>query len=303
MNTGNILELSEVRKSFDKVLALDGITMEVPRQGIFGILGPNGAGKTTALRIITTILRPDSGRVWFNGEPLKDHHAAQMGYMPEERGLYKKMQVGEQLVYLARLKGLSTADARRQVKRWMEKFEITNWYHKKIEDLSKGMGQKVQFLATILHQPQLIILDEPFSGLDPINTRLIEEEITALRKEGATILFSTHRMEQVEEFCEYIVLINKGRIILSGRVSDIRQQFKRNEYAFHYTGERPVLPDYAEVIRDENHALVVKLPPRLSGNDLLRELIARDVHVTAFSELLPSLNEIFIHQVEAAAHE
>ncbi|MCS6918068.1 MAG: ATP-binding cassette domain-containing protein [Chitinophagales bacterium] len=303
MDSGVLLSLQNVGKSFDKVRALDGVSFAVPRQSIYGILGPNGAGKTTALRIITTILKPDQGQVYFNGEPLQDRHASLMGYMPEERGLYKKMMVGEQLIYLARLKGLNAQQAKKQLSFWLEKFDIKNWYNKKVEDLSKGMAQKVQFIATILHQPQLIILDEPFSGLDPINTRLIEEEIRSLSQQGATILFSTHRMEQVEEFCEHILLINKGRVILSGKVSEIRQRFKRNEYSFHYEGQRPDLPEKVNIVRDENHELVVKLPPQLSGNDLLRELIARNVHITAFAELLPSLNEIFISQVAASAHE
>lgn len=267
------------------------------------MLGPNGAGKTTALRIITTILKPDAGQVFFNGDVLQDKHAAHIGYMPEERGLYKKMKVGEHLIYLARLKGLSAQQAQKQVRFWLEKFEISDWYHKKVQDLSKGMSQKVQFLATILHQPSLIILDEPFSGLDPINSKLIEQEILSLKQQGATVLFSTHRMEQVEEFCEYIILINKGRVILSGKVSDIRQQYKRNEYSFHYEGTRPDLPPHVQIIRDVNHELVVKLPPTHTGNDLLRELIVRNVRVTAFAELLPSLNEIFIMQVKATSNE
>ena len=294
----NVLELQNVIKNFATVRALDGVSFEVENQSIFGMLGPNGAGKTTSIRIITTIFRQDEGEVLFNGERLRENHAEQMGYMPEERGLYKKMKVWEQLVYLAQLKGLTHSQARKKVFDWLDKFEIKDWWNKKVMDLSKGMSQKIQFIATILHEPKLIILDEPFSGLDPVNSKLIEEEIQNLRSKGATIIFSTHRMEQVEEICEHIILINKGKVVLDGKVPEIKQRFKKHEYSFHYAGTLPQLPDRFPVVKKLDHELVVKLETHTSGNELLRELINQRVEVTSFNEILPSLNEIFIEQVE-----
>jgi len=299
----SVLQLQNVVKNFATVRALDGVSFEVEKQSIFGMLGPNGAGKTTSIRIITTIFRQDTGEVLFNGEKLRESHAEQMGYMPEERGLYKKMKVWEQLVYLAQLKGLSHRDAKKKVFDWLEKFEIKDWWNKKVMDLSKGMSQKIQFIVTILHEPKLIILDEPFSGLDPVNSKLIEEEIQNLRQKGATIIFSTHRMEQVEEICENIILINKGKVVLNGKVSEIKQQFKKHEYSFHYSGVLPQLPDRFPVIRKLDHEMIVKIDANSSGNDLLRELINQRVEVTSFNEVLPSLNEIFIEQVEGKSHE
>ena len=292
------LSLQNIHKNFATTRALDGVTFDVEKQSIFGMLGPNGAGKTTSIRIITTILKQDSGDVFFDGEKLRESHAEQMGYMPEERGLYKKMKVMEQLVYLAQLKGLKNRDARKKVFEWMEKFEIKDWWNKKIQELSKGMSQKVQFIATILHEPKLIILDEPFSGLDPVNSKLIEDIIQELREKGATIIFSTHRMEQVEEICENIILINKGKVVLEGKVSEVKQRFKKHEFSIHYTGSLPQLSDRFPLIRQRDHELVMKIDNQSTGNDLLRELINREVQVTSFSEILPSLNEIFIEQVE-----
>lgn len=294
----SFLRLQGVIKNFATTRALDGISFDVEKQSIFGMLGPNGAGKTTSIRIITTIFRQDAGDVLFNGEKLRESHAEQMGYMPEERGLYKKMKVWEQLVYLGQLKGLSHSQAKKKVFEWLDKFEIKDWWSKKVMDLSKGMSQKIQFIATILHEPKLIILDEPFSGLDPVNSKLIEEEIQNLRSKGATIIFSTHRMEQVEEICEHIILINKGKVVLDGRVPEIKQRFKKHEFSFHYSGTLPQLPDRFPVVKKLDHELVVKLETHTSGNELLRELINQQVEVTAFSEILPSLNEIFIEQVE-----
>ena len=283
--------------------ALDEVSFEVPAQSIFGMLGPNGAGKTTSIRIITTIFKQDAGEVFLKGEKLRERDAERMGYMPEERGLYKKMKVWEQLVYLAQLKGLRHRDAKRKVFEWMEKFQIKDWWNKKVQDLSKGMSQKVQFIATVLHEPELIILDEPFSGLDPVNSKLIEEEIQQLRSKGTTIIFSTHRMEQVEEICEHIILINKGKVILNGKVRDIKQQFKKNEFIVHYSGLTPQLPDRFPVIRKMDHEMVIKLDQHSSGNELLRELINQQVEITSYSELLPSLSEIFIEQVQEKSHE
>jgi ABC-2 type transport system ATP-binding protein len=294
----SFLQLQNVVKNFATTRALNGISFNVEKQSIFGMLGPNGAGKTTSIRIVTTIFRQDEGEVIFNGEKLRESHAEQMGYMPEERGLYKKMKVWEQLVYLAQLKGLSHSQAKKKVFEWLDKFEIKDWWNKKVMDLSKGMSQKIQFIATILHEPQLIILDEPFSGLDPVNSKLIEEEIQNLRSKGATIIFSTHRMEQVEEICEHIILINKGKVVLDGKVAEIKQRFKKHEYSFHYTGTLPQLPDRFPVVKKLDHELVVKLETHTSGNELLRELINQRVEVTSFNEILPSLNEIFIEQVE-----
>ena len=300
----SFLVLDKVVKNYATTKAVDEVSFSVAPQTIFGMLGPNGAGKTTTIRIITTILTADAGTVLFNGQPLTVIHAEKMGYMPEERGLYKKMKVWEQLVYLAQLKGMTARDAKRSVFEWMEKFNIKDWWNKKVEELSKGMSQKVQFIATVIHKPQLIILDEPFSGLDPINSNLIKDEIEELRKNGATIIFSTHRMEQVEEICENIILINKGKVMLNGGVYAIREQFKRNEFSIHYEGKAPQLsPEHFPVIRETDHEMVVKTDSRFSANDLLRELVNQQVHVKSFSELLPSLNEIFITQVEGQSHE
>ncbi|MBA2406453.1 MAG: ATP-binding cassette domain-containing protein [Chitinophagales bacterium] len=300
----SFLVLDEVVKNYATTRALDRVSFEVQPQTIFGMLGPNGAGKTTAIRIITTILAADGGKILFNGELLSQRHSEHMGYMPEERGLYKKMKVWEQLVYLAQLKGMNARDAKRKVFEWMEKFNIRDWWNKKVEELSKGMSQKVQFIATVVHNPKLIILDEPFSGLDPINSNLIQDEIEELRKNGSTIIFSTHRMEQVEEICESIVLINKGKIILNGNVKDIRHQFKKNEFSIHYNGVEPTLPsDRFPVIRKMDHELVVKIEDRSSSTDLMRELVKEQVEVSSFTELLPSLNEIFIQQVEEKNNE
>jgi ABC-2 type transport system ATP-binding protein len=300
----SFLILDEVVKHYATTRALDQVSFEVKPQTIFGMLGPNGAGKTTTIRIITTILAADEGKILFNGELLSQRHAEQMGYMPEERGLYKKMKVWEQLVYLAQLKGMTARDAKRKVFEWMEKFDIRDWWNKKVEELSKGMSQKVQFIATVVHNPKLIILDEPFSGLDPINSNLIQDEIEELRKNGSTIIFSTHRMEQVEEICESIVLINKGKIILNGNVKDIRHQFKKNEFSIHYNGVEPNLSaDRFQVLRKTDHELIVKIEDRFSSTDLMRELVNDNVEISSFTELLPSLNEIFIQQVEEKNNE
>ena len=294
-----ILQLSDVVKSYDKKVAVDQVSFSVPRGSIFGLLGPNGAGKTSLIRIITTITRSDSGKVFFDGEELNSRHPSQIGYMPEERGLYKKMKVGEHLLYLARLKGLSKEDATREIRSWMDKFEIGDWWGKKVEELSKGMQQKIQFIATVVHRPGLLILDEPFSGLDPINTNLIKEEIRELRRQGASIIFSTHRMEQVEEICEDIILINNGRNVLEGKVKQIRSDFKENLFRVEYEGALPDLPDSFEVIENREGKLTVRLPDAAGSNQLLLFLMQKGLHVTAFQEILPSLNQIFIRQVES----
>ena len=292
----NILSLRNVVKRYHNHTAVDDVSFEVPKGTIFGLLGPNGAGKTSLIRIITTITGADSGQVYLDGEALNTLHPNQIGYMPEERGLYKKMEVGEQLMYLAQLKGLSSAEARKKIKFWMEKFDILSWWNKKIQDLSKGMQQKVQFIATIVHDPKLIILDEPFSGLDPINTNLIKDEIHQLKENGASILFSTHRMEQVEELCDRIVLINKGKIILDGPVDQIKNDYKEHLYKIKLedSGSKIQSNELFDVYSQSDKELIVKISDKKNPNDVLKYLIDQDIQVHHFNEILPSLNEIFI---------
>lgn len=294
----NILQLEDVVKTYDKHVAVDKVSFNVPEGRIFGLLGPNGAGKTSLIRIITTITRADEGRVFLAGEPINSRTPTQIGYMPEERGLYKKMKVGEHLMYLAQLKGLSKRDAKAAIETWFEKFEITDWWNKKVEELSKGMQQKIQFIATVIHRPKLLILDEPFSGLDPINTNLIKDEIYQLKQEGISIIFSTHRMEQVEEVCEEIVLINKGKNILQGEVKAVKDQFKENRFRLDYEGSLPPnIAAQAAIIKEAKDHVIIQMSEGEDSNNLLRYFINQGVHVTAFNEILPSLNEIFIQQV------
>lgn len=294
----NILELSHVVKTYQTTVAVDDVSFAMPEGSIFGLLGPNGAGKTSLIRIITSITRADQGIVLIQGEPLHGDHPEVIGYMPEERGLYKKMKVGEHLLYLARLKGLSPVEARRAIDQWLEKFDITDWWNKKVEELSKGMQQKIQFIATVVHRPKLIILDEPFSGLDPINTNLIKDEIYQLREQGASIIFSTHRMEQVEEICERIVLIHRGRNVLEGNVAEIRQARKQNLFRYSFEGELPEsVRQSVEVVSERNGQIVVHFQNDRESNVFLRRLMDHQVYVTDFTEILPSLNEIFIRTV------
>ena len=296
-----ILEVLDVRKAYANHVALSGVSLEIPEGSIFGLLGPNGAGKTSLIRIITQITGADEGEIRFRGERLNPSHIAQIGYLPEERGLYKKMKVGEQLLYLARLRGLSRADATARIKQWLHRFELKEWAGKNVEDLSKGMQQKVQFIATVLHEPKLIILDEPFSGFDPINANLIKDEILELRQQGATIIFSTHRMESVEEMCDNIALINRSRKVLDGPIGLIRNQFKTNTYEVEGRGKLIVVhPDF-EVVeqkeRENGHFYArVQLHDGVRPNDLLRYLIGT-VEVESFREKIPSINEIFIRRV------
>ncbi len=302
-----ILEALDVRKAYANHVALDGVSLSIPEGSIFGLLGPNGAGKTSLIRIITQITGADEGEIRFRGERLNPGHAAQIGYLPEERGLYKKMKVGEQLLYLARLRGLSREDATARIKQWLNRFEIKEWAGKNVEDLSKGMQQKVQFIATVLHDPKLIILDEPFSGFDPINANLIKDEILELRRQGATIIFSTHRMESVEEMCDNIALINRARKVLDGPVGVIRDQFKTNTYEVEGRGKLILAhPDF-EVVeqkeRENGHFYArVQLHDGVRPNDLLRYLIGA-VEVEAFREKIPSINEIFIRRVRETMPE
>jgi ABC-2 type transport system ATP-binding protein len=279
--------------------------MEVPEGSVFGLLGPNGAGKTSLIRIITQITAPDSGRVLFKGETLTQQHIERMGYLPEERGLYKKMEVGEQALYLARLKGMSRSDAMQKLKYWFKKFEIEAWWNKKIEELSKGMQQKVQFIVTVLHEPEFLILDEPFTGFDPINAELVKNELLALRQKGTTIALSTHRMESVEELCTHIALINRSKKILEGSVKEIRKQYKSNIFEIHFTGGSKIGFTHAlwtgfelmDLHEDPDHNVArVKMLDNHSPNELLSALIPQ-VQILGFREIIPTMNEIFIQEV------
>ena len=295
----NVLSLKNVCKTYTNHKAVDDVSFDVGSGTIFGLLGPNGAGKTSLIRIITGITGADSGEVWLNGEKLHHLHPHQIGYMPEERGLYKKMKVGEQLEYLIQLKGFDRQSARKKLRYWLEKFDILSWYNKPVGDLSKGMSQKVQFIATIAHEPSLIILDEPFSGLDPVNANLIKDEIYNLKKQGASILFSTHRMEQVEEICDDIVLIHQGRIILQGAVSQVKNSFKQHMFRISYEGALPGSFSEAgfRLIKKEDSEITVQIEKDMRPNELLMEVIRQGVQIQAFHEILPSLNDIFIQKV------
>jgi ABC-2 type transport system ATP-binding protein len=298
-----MLEVEHLKKYFTTQKAVDDISFRVEKGTIFGLLGPNGAGKTTLIRMITGIFNPDEGNIRFDGKKFNgDADSARIGYMPEERGLYKKMKIGEQAVYFARLKGLSAGDASSQAKDWFSRFEMQTWWNKKIEDLSKGMAQKLQFVTTVMHRPELIILDEPFSGLDPVNANLIKDEIFKLAKNGASIIFSTHRMEQVEEICDQIVLINKGKKILDGSVANVKQEFKENLFRITTTPLPPDIPEsLCEIISKNEHSLTIRIKNGHTPNEVLRYFIDRQSNISAFTELLPSLNEIFIKLVEGTS--
>jgi ABC-2 type transport system ATP-binding protein len=295
-----ILSLSHLKKYYSDQKAVDDISFDIQEGSIFGLLGPNGAGKTTLLRMITGIFYPDSGSITLDGkafDPIND--IQKIGYMPEERGLYKKMKIGEQALYLAQLKGLSKSEATEKIKYWFKKFEMESWWNKKVEDLSKGMSQKLQFVTTILHEPKLIILDEPFSGLDPVNANLIKDEIFNLAKKGSTIIFSTHRMEQVEEICDQIVLVNLGKKILDGTVSDIKQQFKQNIFSIETTEAISLTDnDIFSVVSSAQQKTLVKIHQGYQSNDVLAHLLKDKVNIVGYNEVLPSLNEIFIQLVE-----
>jgi len=301
----SILSLDNVVKQYHNHTAVDHVTFDVPKGSIFGLLGPNGAGKTSLIRIITTITGADEGRILLDGEPLSSFHPSQIGYLPEERGLYKKMKVGEQLLYLAQLKGMDIKDARSALFAWMEKFDIKDWWGKKVEELSKGMQQKIQFISTVVHNPKLLILDEPFSGLDPINTNLIKDEIHQLNKNGTSIIFSTHRMEQVEQICEDIVLINKGKVILEGKVSELQDRFKENKFSIGFKGNlnHTLESESFEVLSDSDDELIISVKEGHQSNELLRELMDRGHDINSYNEILPTLNEIFIKQVDGQSDE
>jgi len=297
-----LLELHHLKKYYATQKAVDDISFSIEKGTIFGLLGPNGAGKTTLLRMITGIFYPDEGTIIFDGakfDPLND--IIKIGYMPEERGLYKKMKIGDQLLYLAQLKGLSKANALQKIKFWFQRLEMESWWNKKVEDLSKGMSQKLQFVTTVLHEPKLIILDEPFSGLDPLNANLIKDEIYGLAQRGSTVIFSTHRMEQVEEICDQIVLINLGKKILDGSVHHVKQDFKENIFSIQLSGvpaNTPTPSDAFEVIDTRLNKLTVKIKDGHKSNDVLQYFIQQNVNIEAFNEILPSLNDIFIQLVE-----
>ena len=299
----NLLEIKNVTKQYAAHKALDDVSMSIPRSSVFGLLGPNGAGKTSLIRIINQITGPDTGELLFDGKPLQAEHVSLMGYLPEERGLYKKMEVGEQAIYLARLKGMSRSDAINKLKYWFEKFDLKSWWKKKIDELSKGMQQKVQFIITVLHEPRLLILDEPFTGFDPINAGLIKNELLSMKDKGTTIMLSTHRMESVEELCSHIALINKSRKVLEGPVKEIRKQFKSNQYEVRFTGHPVSLvnglwgPYELLAMSDEGDHRYARIRVNDgSTNKLLQSLIS-EVEVIGFNEMIPSMNDIFIKVV------
>ena len=299
----SMLEVEHLKKYFTTQKAVDDISFTVDKGSIFGLLGPNGAGKTTLIRMITGIFYPDEGNILLNGRKFNaDEDSTRIGYMPEERGLYKKMKIGEQALYLARLKGLSAADAISQAKDWFSRFEMQSWWNKKIEDLSKGMAQKLQFVITVMHRPELIILDEPFSGLDPVNANLIKDEIFRLAENGASVIFSTHRMEQVEEICNHIILLNKGKKILDGTVNHVKQEFKENLFRITASPIPQHIPESIfEVLVKNEQSLTIRIREGHSPNDVLSYFIEQQSNITSFTELLPSLNEIFIKLVEGTS--
>lgn len=298
-----LIECKNVCKNFGTKVALDNVSLDVPEGKIYGLLGPNGAGKTTMIRIINRITIPNSGEVLFNGRPITQRDVEKIGYLPEERGLYRKMEVGDQAMYLAQLKGMSEKDARAELKKWFVKFGIQDWWKKKVEELSKGMAQKVQFITTVVHKPSLMILDEPFSGFDPVNAELIRKEILELKEQGATIILSTHNMESVEELCDNIALINKSHLVLSGGVDEIRRQYGNNHVELIYSGENVLAPveGLFSVISDADdngrHTAVLSLDHEGLGNEVLTAVIGRGLLVNSFKELLPRMNDIFIKLV------
>ncbi|MCI5054697.1 MAG: ATP-binding cassette domain-containing protein [Flavobacteriales bacterium] len=307
----NILSFNNVSKSYADKVALKGVTFDIPSNSIFGLLGPNGAGKTSLIRIVNQITAADSGKILFGKEPINRDVISKIGYLPEERGMYKKMRVEEQLLYLAQLKGLKRSDAKEKIHHWFEKFEIENWRRKRIDELSKGMQQKVQFILTVLHEPELLILDEPFTGFDPINTELIKSEILELKKKGVSIIFSTHNMASVEEICDEIALIDKSRVVLNGSVKDIREQYKNNVYEISFQGNMVTFANtlwtgaqIIETVKDEDdeHMAIVKIQLNKGFliNDILKALVQK-VQIFSLQEVLPSLNEIFIQTVSKSS--
>jgi ABC-2 type transport system ATP-binding protein len=300
-----ILEAKDIVKTYANHVALDHVNINIRENSIFGMLGPNGAGKTSFIRILNQITAPDSGTILFNGTPLSKKHIYEIGYLPEERGLYKKMKVGEQAIYLSQLKGLSRAEAIKRLKYWFEKFEITGWWNKKVEELSKGMQQKVQFIITVIHEPRFLIFDEPFSGFDPINVNMLKEEILLLKKNGATIIFSTHNMASVEEICDEIVLLNKSKVILEGDVQEIKNRYKSNLFNIEITTPlfdiKELIPDNYTIISQEiakkNTIVKIRIPREINGNELLTAFIGK-TQIHTFNEILPTMNEVFISSIK-----
>ena len=297
-----LIQCKNVSKSFGEKVALDNVSVDIPKGKIFGLLGPNGAGKTTLIRIINRITIPNSGQVIFDGRPITQEDVEKIGYLPEERGLYRKMNVGDQAMYLAQLKGMSAKDAAAELKKWFVRFGIQSWWNKKVEELSKGMAQKVQFITTVVHKPSLLILDEPFSGFDPVNAQLIREEILRLKEEGATIILSTHNMESVEELCDNIALINKSKVVIAGGVDEIRHKYGNNNVEVIYTSEEPLADAQSfRVLSDSDdagrHTAVLELAGDAGSNDALKDLLTQGVTVNSFKELVPRMNDIFIKLV------
>ena len=298
-----LIKCTDVCKSFGEKVALDHVSVDIPKGKIFGLLGPNGAGKTTLIRIINRITIPNSGTVLFDGRPITQDDVEKIGYLPEERGLYRKMKVGDQAMYFAQLKGMSSREAAVELKKWFVKFGIESWWNKKVEELSKGMAQKVQFITTVVHKPSLLILDEPFSGFDPVNAQLIREEILRLKEEGATIILSTHNMESVEELCDNIALINKSHVVISGGVDEIRRKYGNNNVELVYTDDITVSaePGVFKVLSDRDdagrHTAVLALEEGIGSNEALKAVLAQGLTVNSFKELVPRMNDIFIKLV------
>ena len=298
-----LIQCKDVCKSFGEKVALDHVSVDIPKGKIFGLLGPNGAGKTTLIRIINRITIPNKGEVLFDGRPITQDDVEKIGYLPEERGLYRKMKVGEQAMYFAQLKGMSSREAAKELKKWFIRFGIESWWNKKVEELSKGMAQKVQFITTVVHKPSLLILDEPFSGFDPVNAQLIREEILRLRDEGATIILSTHNMESVEELCDNIALINKSHVVITGGVDEIRHKYGNNNVELVYTSSASLesASDVFKVLSDEDeggrHTAVLAIEPEAATNEVLAAVLEQGVQVNSFKELVPRMNDIFIKLV------
>ena len=298
-----IIQCNNVSKSFGEKVALDNVSVDIPEGKIFGLLGPNGAGKTTLIRIINRITIPSSGSVLFKGNPITQDDVEKIGYLPEERGLYRKMKVGDQAMYFAQLKGMSQREAMIELKKWFVKFGIEGWWNKKVEELSKGMAQKVQFITTVVHKPSLLILDEPFSGFDPVNAQIIRDEILRLKNEGATIVLSTHNMESVEELCDNIALINKSHVVITGGVSDIRHKYGNNNVELIYTSQDAIPAEeglYSILSHDADmgrHTCVLSIAQGRNANDVLSGLLKKDISINSFKELVPRMNDIFIKLV------
>ena len=298
-----IIECKDVCKSFGEKVALDHVSLEIPKGKIFGLLGPNGAGKTTLIRIINRITIPGGGSIMFDGRPITQEDVEKIGYLPEERGLYRKMTVGDQAMYLAQLKGMSSKEAKAELMQWLKRFGIESWWNKKVEELSKGMAQKVQFITTVVHKPSLLILDEPFSGFDPVNAQVIREEILRLKEEGATIILSTHNMESVEELCDNIARFNKSHVVITGGVDEIRRKYGNNNVELVYTSQTAVASEVgvfkvmSDVDDSGRHTAVLTIEAGASTNDVLKSIIAQGVAVNSFKELVPRMNDIFIKLV------